>query len=88
MGQGRLTTHVLDTARGKPAAGVRIQLFRLTGMKHAKIAEAVTNADGRTDAPMLAGAGLVAGVYELVFFATFRRHKRRAGRRKGLSWII
>ena len=64
-----LTTHVLDTARGKPAAGVKIALYRVTGMSHAKIAEAVTNADGRTDAPMLTGKGFAAGSYELVFFA-------------------
>ena len=64
-----LTTHVLDTARGSPAAGVRIALYRITGMSHKKIAEAVTNADGRTDAPMLAGAGFAPGCYELVFSA-------------------
>ncbi len=69
MGSGRLTTHVLDTARGKPAAGVRIALFRVAGMKHSKIAEVVTNADGRTEGPVLAGAAFRAGVYELVFFA-------------------
>ncbi len=69
MGSGRLTTHVLDTARGKPASGVKIQLFRVTGMKHTKIAELVTNADGRTNAPMLDGGKLTAGVYELIFFA-------------------
>jgi len=60
---GRLTTHVLDTAAGKPAAGVRIELFRGT----ARLAEAVTNADGRTDAPM--AAPLEAGNYELRFHA-------------------
>ncbi len=69
MAGGRLTTHVLDTARGKPAAGVKIALYRVSGNSHAKIAETVTNADGRTDAPMLAGEKLVAGSYELVFFA-------------------
>lgn len=66
---GRLTTHVLDTARGGPAAGVRIALFRLSGNAHRRIAETLTNADGRTDAPLLSGAALKAGVYELVFFA-------------------
>lgn len=66
---GRLTTHVLDTARGKPAAGVRIALYRISGQSHRKIAEMVTNADGRTDAPMLQGEKLTAGAYELVFFA-------------------
>jgi 5-hydroxyisourate hydrolase len=66
---GRLTTHVLDTARGKPAAGVVIWLYRVTGNSHRKIAQAVTNADGRTDAPMLAGDDLTAGSYELLFHA-------------------
>jgi 5-hydroxyisourate hydrolase len=69
MADGRLTTHVLDTARGKPAAGVRIMLYRISGQSHRKIAETVTNADGRTDAPMLAGKDLVPGSYELVFCA-------------------
>ena len=64
-----LTTHVLDTARGKPAAGVRIMLYRVSGNSHQKIGEAVTNADGRTDVPMLAGAAFAVGVYELVFCA-------------------
>ena len=69
MAEGRLTTHVLDTARGKPAAGVKIMLYRLSGQSHKKIAEVMTNADGRTDAPMLAGAALKEGSYELVFCA-------------------
>ncbi|AWD22622.1 hydroxyisourate hydrolase [Fuscovulum blasticum] len=69
MGSGRLTTHVLDTARGKPAAGVRIALYRVSGNSHRKIAETVTNADGRTDAPMLTGEDFTEGSYELVFFA-------------------
>lgn len=69
MADGRLTTHVLDTARGKPAAGVKIMLYRISGQSHRKIAEAVTNADGRTDGPMLAGDALKEGNYELVFCA-------------------
>jgi 5-hydroxyisourate hydrolase len=69
MAEGRLTTHVLDTARGKPAAGVKIMLYRISGNSHRKIAETVTNADGRTDAPMLAGDKLTEGSYELVFCA-------------------
>ena len=69
MTAGRITTHVLDTARGKPAAGVRITLYRISGQSHRKIAETVTNADGRTDAPMLEGKALTAGSYELVFCA-------------------
>ena len=66
---GRLTTHVLDTTLGKPAAGVRITLYRVTGHSHKKIAETVTNADGRTEAPMLEGKAFTAGTYELVFCA-------------------
>lgn len=66
---GRLSTHVLDTARGKPAAGVKIMLYRISGQSHRKIAEVVTNADGRTDAPLLEGTALTTGRYELVFGA-------------------
>jgi 5-hydroxyisourate hydrolase len=66
---GRLTTHVLDTARGKPAAGVTITLYRIEAGTAQEVSATVTNADGRTDAPMLAGADLQVGVYELVFGA-------------------
>ena len=69
MADGYLTTHVLDTARGCPAAGMRIVLYRVSGKSHRKIAEAVTNADGRTDGPILPKAKFAAGTYELVFFA-------------------
>jgi hydroxyisourate hydrolase len=65
---GRLSTHVLDTVRGKPAHGVAVDLWRLTpdgGRSH--VVSAVTNADGRTDAPLLADAGFVTGTYELTF---------------------
>ena len=66
---GRLTTHVLDTARGKPAAGVKISLYRVADGVHHLLGQSVTNADGRTDAPMLAGEALTVGVYELLFNA-------------------
>jgi len=66
---GRLTTHVLDTARGMPAAGVTITLYRINGQSHRKLLQVVTNADGRCDAPLLAGGALMAGRYELVFAA-------------------
>jgi 5-hydroxyisourate hydrolase len=64
-----LSTHVLDTARGRPAAGVKIALYRISGQSHRKVAETVTNSDGRTDAPLLAGDALKEGSYELVFHA-------------------
>jgi 5-hydroxyisourate hydrolase len=60
---GRLTTHVLDTASGRPAAGVRVTLTR----DGAVLAETRTNADGRTDKPLLDGAAFQAGSYELTF---------------------
>jgi 5-hydroxyisourate hydrolase len=66
---GRLTTHVLDTASGLPAAGLKIVLYRVSGNSHRKIKEAVTNADGRCDAPLLEGKAFQTGQYELIFFA-------------------
>lgn len=69
MADGWLSTHVLDTARGRPAAGIRIVLYRGTGAERTQIAEALTNEDGRTDAPLLSGAEYRVGRYELVFFA-------------------
>ena len=65
---GRLTTHVLDTAHGKPAAGLAISLRR-AGKHGAPLASAVTNADGRCDQPLLEGEAMEAGSYELVFEA-------------------
>ena len=67
MAAGWLSTHILDTSRGVPAAGVKIMLYRVTGNNHKKIAEVVTNAEGRTDAPLLAGKDFRVGGYELVF---------------------
>ena len=53
MAEGFLTTHVLDTARGLPAEGLRITLDRLDRDRRERLAEVVTNADGRTDGPIL-----------------------------------
>lgn len=67
---GRLTTHVLDTANGKPAAGVRIDFYALDGSGSARLVDTVTtNADGRTDRPLLEGAQFAVGTYELAFHA-------------------
>jgi 5-hydroxyisourate hydrolase len=65
---GRLTTHVLDTAHGRPAAGLSLTLYRLEGGRR-EIATVTTNADGRCDLPLLEGPALTAGVYEIVFEA-------------------
>jgi len=65
---GYLTTHVLDTARGCPAEGIPISLYRVSGNSHKKIAQTVTNKDGRTDTPILDAAHFKTGTYELIFF--------------------
>ncbi|MEP3299671.1 MAG: hydroxyisourate hydrolase [Pseudoruegeria sp.] len=65
---GFLSTHVLDTARGVPAEGIEIALYRVSGNSHKKIATMITNADGRTDAPILGSKAFKAGQYELIFF--------------------
>ena len=66
---GRLTTHVLDTARGCPARGLRIVLYRLDGDRRVQVADTRTNADGRTDSPILPDDKFAPGVYELEFHA-------------------
>lgn len=64
---GRLTTHVLDTAAGRPAAGLALTLTRLAD--GAVLAERITNADGRVDPPLLEGEAFRPGRYEIVFHA-------------------
>lgn len=63
---GRITTHVLDTARGLPAAGLPIELWT-DGARATLLRTALTNADGRCDAPLLEAPDLHAGLYRLVF---------------------
>lgn len=65
---GGLSTHVLDTARGRPAAGLRIDLFELRGEERTLLKSLCTNADGRTDEPLIARGELRRGTYELLFF--------------------
>jgi 5-hydroxyisourate hydrolase len=64
---GRLTTHVLDTAAGRPAAGVVVTLLRQRRGGASIVTSMRTNADGRTDEPLLASGALLSGCYELVF---------------------
>lgn len=66
---GRLTTHVLDTAQGRPGEGIRIEVYRLEGEQRIHLKEVVTNDDGRCDAPILEEEAFAAGQYELVFHA-------------------
>ncbi|WP_118181388.1 hydroxyisourate hydrolase [Paraburkholderia phosphatilytica] len=66
---GKLTTHVLDTANGRPGAGIKVELFALVGDTRRALKTTTTNDDGRCNEPLLEGAALVAGEYELVFHA-------------------
>lgn len=64
---GRLSTHVLDTSRGRPGAGMRYALYRLEGEARVKLAEGVTNADGRTERALLEDDAFRPGRYQLVY---------------------
>ena len=66
---GRLTTHVLDTAKGQPGQGSTIEVFCLTVSERQQLSTVITNSDGRCDAPILEGDALTPGEYELVFHA-------------------
>ena len=62
-----LSTHVLDTAQGGPAAGVRVELFELVDGERRLVCDTATNDDGRTDAPLLGAEQMRAGVFEILF---------------------
>ena len=64
---GKLTTHVLDTAHGRPGAGIAVELYRIANGTRQSLDRRVTNADGRCDAPLLEGAAFAPGTYELDF---------------------
>jgi 5-hydroxyisourate hydrolase len=64
---GLLTTHVLDTANGRPAAGLEIALFRIEGDERSALKTVRTNDDGRTDEPLLKEDEFERGVYEIFF---------------------
>ena len=65
---GRLTTHVLDTSSGRPGAGIEVTVYRV-GDARVRVASAFTNADGRTDRPLLEGDAFARGIYEIEFGA-------------------
>jgi 5-hydroxyisourate hydrolase len=66
---GKLTTHVLDTANGRPGAGIRIELFALAGDTRRALKTTTTNEDGRCHEPLLEGDAFATGEYELLFHA-------------------
>jgi 5-hydroxyisourate hydrolase len=65
----RLSTHVLDTSRGTPAGGMTVELYAIGDSGRTRLRTATTNPDGRTDEPLLSGASIETGVYELAFHA-------------------
>jgi hydroxyisourate hydrolase len=75
-----LTTHVLDVTSGRTADGVRVQLYELTGGSDRKlVVDVMTNADGRTDRPLMSASEARAGQFELIFHAGdyFRRERAK-----------
>lgn len=64
---GKISTHVLDTANGKPAQGIAVEIHRIEAGQRILLETTITNADGRTDAPLLSGENLTAGIYEITF---------------------
>lgn len=65
---GKLTTHVLDTMHGIPGSEILIELYRMEGETAHKVATVSTNADGRTDTPVLEGQSMKSGRYQLIFY--------------------
>jgi 5-hydroxyisourate hydrolase len=86
LAESSLTTHVLDTMRGIPAAGMKIELWSLDQSKLLKTVE--TNADGRTDAPLLAAGEMKTGNYELIFFVGDYFGERRFLDRVPVRFVI
>jgi len=66
---GKLSTHVLDTAHGKPGAGVQVELYAVSDSGRTLLKRDTTNHDGRCGSPLLEGAAMQPGRYELVFGA-------------------
>ena len=66
---GKLSTHVLDTANGKPASGMRIELHRIGGGEKTLLVDTATNSDGRTDLPLLNADTIAVGRYRILFHA-------------------
>jgi 5-hydroxyisourate hydrolase len=86
MNSPSLTTHVLDTMRGEPAAGMTIELWSLDRSERLKTVR--TNSDGRTDAPLLTGDEMAAGNYELIFFVGDYFGERRFLDRVPVRFVI
>ena len=66
---GQLTTHVLDTSRGTPAANMRLELWDVSSAPAVLLMSGTTNADGRYEGPVLSGKSLRKSIYEIRFSA-------------------
>ena len=90
IAMAKLTTHVLDTAHGKPAAGVRVALHGLRDGHHIELVVTETNADGRSAQPLLEGSSFESGEYELEFFLAdyFRRQTLPLAEPPFLSTVV
>jgi len=86
MNSPSLTTHVLDTMRGRPAAGMTIELWSVDRSKMLKSVK--TNSDGRTDTPLLSGEEITTGTYELIFFVGDYFGERRFLDRVPVRFVI
>lgn len=85
---GKLSTHVLDTATGRPAEGMRVQLFWVEPHAELLLRATVTNADGRTEGPMIDGERFSAGTYKLVFHVgDYFHEKQNADAKKFLDVV-
>lgn len=82
---GYLTTHVLDTVSGLPAAGVRVTLYSISGDGRSLVTKTSTNGDGRTDDPLISKGNLQSGLYELEF--DIGEHFTRTGLLKGAPFL-
>jgi 5-hydroxyisourate hydrolase len=71
----RISTHVLDITRGAPAQGIAVELHLVKGVERRLIAAVTTNADGRTDAPLISADALETGIYEISFYAADYFHR-------------
>jgi 5-hydroxyisourate hydrolase len=71
----RISTHVLDISRGAPAQGMAVELHLVTGNERQLLAAVITNADGRTDAPLVSAPALETGIYEISFHAADYFHR-------------
>ena len=87
---GRLTTHVLDAAHGCPGTDIEVKLYRVEGQALTLVGTAVTNSDGRCDAPLLEGEGYRTGVYQLHFAAGeyYRRKGLQLGSQAFLDEVV